>query len=591
MTASLPKTLPAFFWHFIRPYKGYFFALLLLMCAWAVAMSYTPYILKVIIDKVVNYTGESSAFPSAMMWPVIGYIAMYISWDIIWRSYDYCILRMMPRIREDIINQMFTYLERHSYSYFQNNFAGSLTNKIGDMHKSVLTMIEIFISAIWRQFIVLIIASAMVYRTHPYFALLLSVWSLAFVGFVWVLSRKSQHYSTIFAEARSVFTGKIVDSISNIINAKSFSKHQYEADYLSGFVHDAVVKDQQMQRYMLKVRIMQGSLVTVLMGGMLILLVHLRSQGKVTVGDFALILTLSSYIMEGIWYLSQELVRFAEELGTCKQALSIISVPHEIVDNKDAKQLKVTEGTIEFDHVTFDYNRNANIFKDKSVVLKAGEKVGLVGFSGSGKTTFANLIVRYFDLSAGRILIDGQDISTVTQDSLREHIAMIPQDSILFHRTLMENIRYSRLNATDDEVFEASKRAHCHEFIERLPDGYNALVGERGIKLSGGQRQRIAIARAMLKNAPILILDEATSALDSVTEKLIQESLALLMEGRTTIVIAHRLSTLSEMDRILVFDKGQIMEDGTHNELLANGGHYAHLWAMQAGGFLPEGED
>lgn len=242
-----------------------------------------------------------------------------------------------------------------------------------------------------------------------------------------------------------------------------------------------------------------------------------------------------------------------------------------------------------FNKVHFRYKKASSIFTDKSIVINPGEKVGLVGFSGSGKSTFVNLILRFFDIDSGQILIDGQDIKKVTQESLRSHIAMIPQDPVLFHRTLMENIRYGRIEATDAEVIECSKKAHCHEFIEKLAEGYQALVGERGVKLSGGQRQRIAIARALLKNAPILILDEATSSLDSVTENYIQESLKLLMCARTTIVIAHRLSTLFDMDRILVFCDGSIVEDGTHKELIAiEDGHYAELWNMQAGGFFSE---
>jgi len=253
--------------------------------------------------------------------------------------------------------------------------------------------------------------------------------------------------------------------------------------------------------------------------------------------------------------------------------------------------LVVKKGTIEFENVSFRYHKGRDIFLDKSLTIKGGEKVGLVGFSGSGKTTFVNLILRFFDVDEGRILIDGQNIADATQDSLRAQIAMIPQDTSLFHRTLMENIRYGKLDATDEEVIDASKRGHCHEFIMQLEEGYESLVGERGIKLSGGQRQRITVARAILKNAPILILDEATSALDSITEKYIKESLADLMRGRTTIVIAHRLSTLADMDRILVFKDGHVIEDGNHSALITLDGHYAKLWNMQAGGFLPEEEE
>jgi ATP-binding cassette subfamily B protein len=276
--------------------------------------------------------------------------------------------------------------------------------------------------------------------------------------------------------------------------------------------------------------------------------------------------------------------------------------PTEITDAKDAATLKCEHGKIQFKTVQFHYHGSQQVldtgiaadtavpdilFQNKSITIAAGQKVGLVGYSGGGKSTFVNLILRFYDVTAGAILIDGQDIRTVTQDSLRANIAMIPQDPSLFHRSLLDNIRYGRINATDTEVIAAAKRAHAHEFIAKLPNGYNSLVGERGIKLSGGQRQRIAIARAILKNAPILILDEATSQLDSVTEKLIQESLWELMQHKTTIVIAHRLSTLLHMDRILVFDQGKIVADGTHNELLAQaGGLYQQLWQAQVGGFL-----
>jgi len=260
----------------------------------------------------------------------------------------------------------------------------------------------------------------------------------------------------------------------------------------------------------------------------------------------------------------------------------------EIQDKPNAITLNCTQGQITFNQVKFHYKSTEPLFQNKSIEIQAGQKVGLVGYSGSGKSTFVNLILRLYDVTDGAILIDGQDIRDVTQDSLRENIAMIPQDPSLFHRSLMENIRYGRIDTTDEEVIEAAKKAHAHGFIEKLQQGYGSLVGERGVKLSGGQRQRIAIARAILKNAPILILDEATSQLDSVTENLIQESLWKLMQNKTTIVIAHRLSTLLHMDRILVFDKGKIVEDGTHSDLLARGGVYKNLWDAQVGGFLDD---
>lgn len=308
-------------------------------------------------------------------------------------------------------------------------------------------------------------------------------------------------------------------------------------------------------------------------------------------GDFVFIFNISFGIMDNLWHLGHATADLFKEIGIAKQALSLIQTRHDICDKENARELVVSKSKIAFQNVTFNYKENDNIFTNESIIIEAKQRVGLVGFSGSGKTTFVNLILRFFDINSGTIKIDGQSIAEVTQDSLRQNITVIPQDTNLFHRSLFENIRYGNIEASDDEIYEASRNAHCHEFIDSLPEGYESLVGERGIKLSGGQRQRIAIARALLKKAPILILDEATSALDSLTEKYIQESLQALMQGKTTIVIAHRLSTLSAMNRILVFDKGHIIEDGTHDQLIRQNSHYKKLWKMQAGGFLPDKEN
>jgi ATP-binding cassette subfamily B protein len=313
-------------------------------------------------------------------------------------------------------------------------------------------------------------------------------------------------------------------------------------------------------------------------------------EQKISVGSFAMTASLVLLVINDALGLSRRFVEFFEYVGNVNDGVGAIIRDQEVLDVDGAKDLKITRGDVRFDNVSFSYTQENPVFENLNVHIKAGERVGLVGFSGSGKTTFTNLILRLYDLKSGTISIDEQDVAKVTQDSLRAQISMIPQDPVLFHRSLLENIRYGRIDATDEEVFAAAQAAHAHQFITQRKEGYEALVGERGIKLSGGQRQRIAIARAILKNAPILILDEATSSLDSITEKSIQASLETLMKDRTVIVIAHRLSTIAHLNRILVFDKGRVVESGPHAELLSKNGHYARLWNMQVGGFLPAGE-
>jgi ATP-binding cassette subfamily B protein len=375
-----------------------------------------------------------------------------------------------------------------------------------------------------------------------------------------------------------------------MLNVKLFARRPFEARYLASFQDDEIAKAKKAMWQIEIMRIGLGLNGLLLIFGMLFTLLYGWERQWVTLGDFTQVMMQAVWLLGWMWYITFQLTTFIRERGTVANALILIQQSHGLTDQSQAAPLNITRGEIQFDEVRFAYQKNRNVFNRLDLTIPGGQKIGLVGYSGAGKSTFVNLILRFYDIKSGRILIDRQNIAEVTQDSLRSQIAMIPQEPSLFHRSLMENIRYGRLGASDEEVIQASKLAHCHEFIEKLDEGYSALVGERGIKLSGGQRQRIAIARAMLKNAPILILDEATSSLDSVTEKLIQESLHLLMQGRTTIVVAHRLSTLSDLDRIIVFDKGMIVEDGTQEQLLNMNGHFAKLWAMQTEGFLPARE-
>lgn len=580
-------TLVRFIANLIKPYRFYLGLFGFVGLLWAIINTLLPYTLKIIIDKIVAFQGDKiDSFPM-IQWDILVYVLMWIALCLNMRLLDWAKLKLFPSLREDVMNKMFGYLGKHSYHYFQNNFAGSLINKIIDMQGGVIDILTIM-DDVYAQTLGLSIASIVLLYVHPIFALILIAWVASFLLITFVFLRPISHLSHAFAEARSSVVGRMVDSISNVVTVRLFSRHDAENTYIRHAIADAVQKDRNMQKKIIWMRVLWDISIVLLLGINLWMLGRMYSQHLVTVGDFSFVITLSVSILWNLWFIAGQFVSFSEQVGKCKQALSIMLVAHDIVDVADAKPLAVSQGEIEFQNVTFHYGNGTKLFQNKSIVIHAGEKVGLVGFSGSGKSTFVNLILRLFEIESGTIKIDNQNINEITQASLRENIALIPQDVSLFHRTLMDNIRYGRVDASDTEIIDAAQKAHCHEFISVLDEGYQSMVGERGVKLSGGQRQRIAIARAMLKNAPILILDEATSALDSVTEKYIQDALHQLMQGKTTIVIAHRLSTLAEMNRILVFDNGQIIEDGTHDELLKQKGHYARMWTMQAGGFLPE---
>jgi ATP-binding cassette subfamily B protein len=586
MMSKPPTSLKKFLFDVLVPHKWLVAAMCFIALYWGINNSLAPYVLKLIIDKVVAFEGDKSAVFGAVKPYFIIYIGLWTGIAINMRCLDWVRLKLFPTLRYDIMTKMFAYLGGHSHRYFQNNFAGSLSNKISDMQNGACNIFSTLDEGV-AQCIGLCVAIMTMLVVHPIFALILFIWALSFMLIAFFFFRSIHDLSNIFATSKTTLVGKMVDSISNITNVRLFAKDRYENQLFQTATLDTVTKDRTMQWAIIRMRAFWDVSIIVLIGLNIYVLLAMYSQNKVSVGDFSFIISLSISIFYNLWFFASQFVSFAEELGKCQQALSIIAAPQEIVDAPMAKPLIVTEGRIEFEQVSFHYDDGVHLFKNKNISIEAGQKIGLVGFSGSGKSTFVNLILRLFDVESGKITIDSQNITAVTQASLREHIAMIPQDISLFHRTLMDNIRYGRVDASDADVIEASKKAHCHEFIIQLREGYQSLVGERGIKLSGGQRQRIAIARAILKNAPILILDEATSALDSVTEKHIQDALHGLMTGRTTIVIAHRLSTLAEMDRILVFDHGQIIEDGVHQNLIQLGGHYARMWQMQAGGFLP----
>ncbi|HEV3156952.1 MAG TPA: ABC transporter ATP-binding protein [Candidatus Baltobacteraceae bacterium] len=591
MTGSLPNSLPAFIRHFMKRQRVGYFVLFSTSIASILDSNALPYALKLMVNAAVRMGKNTDHAFAELIVPVTIFIGLWVLTIVIFRIQERVNAVVRPNFEADVRMGILDYVKGHSYDYFSNNFAGTIAGKISDMPRIGVNLYEFMRSRVLSTALVVLVTIVLLSAVSPMFSAILATWAAIHVSIAVCLARKIAVLSRQNAENRSILAGHIVDLLTNMSTARLFARKIYEQQYVGQSQEIEKLGYRKVLLTMLKVRSIMSIPQLFTYAATLLLLVKGVQSGWVTTGDIVFVMFSISNVMARAWDLGIELPEFFNNVGIGQQALTLINRPHGIVDVTDAKPLIVERGEIVFDDVHFQYLSGRDIFRDKNITIKSGERVGLVGFSGSGKSTFVNLILRLYDIKSGRILIDGQDIAHVTQDSLRESIAMIPQDASLFHRTLMENIRYGRIDATDDEVIEASRQAHCHEFITHLPDGYASLVGERGIKLSGGQRQRIAIARAILKDASILILDEATSSLDSVTEKYIQESLHRLMENRTTIVIAHRLSTIAEMDRIIVFEEGAIIEDGNHQALLAQNGHYALLWRTTAGEFLSDNPD
>lgn len=564
--------------------------MLLAAIVWAIDLSLRPYLLKIIIDRISQSPG-SRIFESVGTLAIMYFIVTLISASS-GRLYGYFVeIKMIPAMRRRIAHISFDSLLKQSYSYYQHNFAGSLTNKVNDLVSSVPDITQLAIDHFFSHGLALVIAIITLGKINKIFALGMLLWSAFFIIGSLLLSRRLSHLADNWSEAGSAITGTLVDSLSNILAIRLFARESEEKAYLAKQCDNAINAEKKLQWAYFWVWCFYGYSFVLVQAINLYCLLKGRQHGWITIGDFVVVLSINFSIVDCLWRITRDFSQCSKLWGKIAQALrSILTVP-EIQDDPHATTLHVTKGEIVFDNVKFHYRGAEPLFEHKSVTIKAGEKVGLVGYSGGGKTTFVNLILRLYDVTDGHILIDGQDIREVTQSSLHNAIGMIPQEPFLFNRSLAENIRYGRANATDSEIMDAAKQAHAHEFITELPQGYAATVGERGAKLSGGQRQRIAIARAILKNAPILILDEATSQLDTITERKIQESLWRLMQDKTTLVIAHRLSTLLHMDRILVFDQGEIIEDATHYELLALNGLYKSLWDAQIDGCLPDKKD
>lgn len=575
-----------FTWKSAYPFRFYLLGPLLMMAFYAAYGSLRPYLLKLLIDAASQNSGAAAV---AKLWEIAPYfIALLFAFEFACQFYDWCDMRYKPAIKNYIAEMLVDHLLKHDYRFFQTQMAGNLTAKINDLVKYTPDIIKTIIDNYLTNIFSIFVAIYVLWQVNIWFALGIFIWTVMFIIISVSTISRFDYLANNRAEASARITGAIIDIFSNVLNVKLFARKFFELTRLESFMKNYYVASITQRWFLLKVYASQGLSYAIYQTFCIVLLIKLFGDGAVTPGDFGMIISINLWVVDCIWDMSDKMRTFSEHWGSIDQALKTLYAPIRITDKPDAKALTVSRGEIVFDRVEFKYTSNNLLFNQQSVIIPAGQKVGLVGYSGSGKTTFVNLILRLFDVTAGRITIDGQDIRDITQASLHASIGTIAQDPSLFHRSVMENIRYGKLSASDEEVIQAAKEIRAHDFIMALPDGYNSLVGERGTKLSGGQRQRISIARAILKNAPILILDEATSQLDTETERYIQEAFKKIMPGKTALVIAHRLSTLLYMDRILVFDQGKIIQDGTHQELMAQEGLYKKLWTSQVCGMIPD---
>jgi ATP-binding cassette subfamily B protein/ATP-binding cassette subfamily B multidrug efflux pump len=585
---QLPSTIAKFIWYFIKESPWLYALFFLAPVVMVLETNVIPYSLKMIVDGIVNHQGGRLTIFQAIapaLW--LGGIAWF-SFIIVLRLHNWWQAYLVPRFQAKIRMTVLSYLMLHSHHFFSNQMAGNLANKISDIPRSIEAIRKIISWSVVTTIAAITVSMIFLLTINSWFAVILLTWIFIQLLVSLFAAKKINKLAKVNAEDKSQLKGKIVDTLNNINTVKLFAQNEYEKKYVMKSQMKEVHSNSRLIYCINIFRLFVDIPVSIMLIVMIYSVVSFWQRELITTGDLVFIFTTSFAIMTQMWNLSNSLCDLFIEVGIVKQALAILSIPIEVKDAEDAKELKVTQGEIRFDNVTFHHKEGLELFNNKSLIIPPKQKVGLVGYSGGGKTTFINLILRYFDVNAGRILIDNQDISKVTQYSLRKSISMIPQDTHLFHRTLIDNIKYGKEDANIEDIVEAADMANCIDFIQNLSHGFDTIVGERGTKLSGGQRQRIAIARAFLHHAPILVLDEATSQLDSLTEEYIQESLQSLSKGKTTIVVAHRLSTLLHMDRILVFDKGVIVEDGSHEELIARNGLYKSMWNAQTAGFLPE---
>jgi ATP-binding cassette, subfamily B, multidrug efflux pump len=586
-----PDRLIPFFWHFVKQAKWLFVALIGISIVVAIVEASVPWF----IGRLVQYLADHP--PTAFFTVAQDTLILMMLVVLFVRPVVLVVQRMVinqaivPPFTTLIRWQSHWHVVRQSLTFFQNDFAGRISNRVMQTGHALRETVVSLVRSVLQIVALCIGAAGLLLVQDVWLAVPTVIWALCYAALLWWMVPRQRDLARKASEIRSLVTGKVVDSYTNILTVKLFAKAEDEDQHVRQSMDELNAAFHRQQRMGTVFLALLTLLNAIYFAVTIALCVWLWSLGQIGIGVIAMALPLAAQIIAMSGWVSFEISGIFENVGLVQESMMSVAKPLQMQDKADAQPLALTRGAIDYKAVTFGYGKKPPILSALDLSIGAGEKVGLVGRSGAGKTTLVNLLLRFHDLEGGRILIDGTDIASVTQESLRGAISVVTQDTSLLHRSIRENILYGRRNATEAAMIDAARRAAAHEFILDLQDwqgrkGYDAHVGERGVKLSGGQRQRIAIARVILKDAPILILDEATSALDSEVEAAIQSSLSSLMEGKTVLAIAHRLSTLQIMDRLVVIDKGRIIEQGTHAALLKKGGLYADLWKRQSGGFI-----
>ncbi|MDH3324572.1 MAG: ABC transporter ATP-binding protein/permease [Candidatus Peregrinibacteria bacterium] len=589
MQTSTKSTLK-YFW---QATKGVRDTLLVMTLAQIVAVILSfgliPFFIKELLDLITEFSGTNRI---EILPELLSILFKILLLDIIgfwfcFRLFDFLICHFESSVTRNLEKLCFKKIHNHSLDFFANNFVGSLVNKIGRFIWAFPEITDKIQFNFLPTLVRFIFSTTIIFFFAPVIAIILIIWVVIFLSSVYLVTQKyAIPYDLDEAQKSSINSGEVADSVSNVTTIKMFARKKHEEKRIDKSIQNVFFARRKSWFLWAKANIFQTMAMTILEISTLYFMIKLWINNEISTGTIVMIQMYLTGIYMNLWDFGGNIKTFYKKIADANEMTEILDLPIAITDPKNPEECKISKGEIEFKKVNFSYDKKSSVLKNFNLKIKAGERVGIVGESGAGKSTLTKLILRFSDIQKGEILIDNQNIQKITQNNLRKKISFVPQDPILFHRSLFENIKYGNLTASDEEVYQAAKDAHAHEFILNTSEKYKTRVGERGIKLSSGEKQRVAIARSMLKNTPILILDEATSSLDSKSEKLIQDALNNLMRNRTVIIVAHRLSTLRKMDRILVFDNGKVVEEGSHEQLLKNKGKYHELWNHQIGGFI-----